>query len=202
MKKRGRFIVIEGIGGSGKDTQARLLAKYLKKEGLEIVLTREHTRNTSLGRLIEAIIKGRKAKVDPLALQLLYVSDRRNHFMGVIKPSLEEGKTVIGNRYYSTSVAYCPEIWRKVILELNQKIVVRPDLVIIVDTSPEICNERMEIRGGADIFDKLKKARRCREGYLWYVKNSGDRCVVVNGNGTKEEVFEKVLKEIKKKKII
>lgn len=202
MIKKGKFIVIEGIGGSGKDTQARLLAKFLKKEGEELILTREHTRNTSLGKLIEAIIKGRKAKVDPLALQLLYVSDRRNHYMGVIKPSLEEGKTVIGNRYYSTSVAYCPELWRKVVLELNQKIVVKPDLVIIVDTSPEVCNERMEIRGGADIFDKLKKAKRCREGYLWYAKNSGDKCVVVDGNGTREEVFQKIVDEIKKRKII
>ena len=200
--RKGKFIVIEGIGGSGKDTQARLLTKYLKKNGVEVVLTREHTRNTSLGKLIEAIIKGRKAKVDPLALQLLYVSDRRNHYVGVIKPGLDEGKTVIGNRYYSTSVAYCPKIWRKVVLKLNQEIVVRPDLVIIVDTPPETCNERMEVRGGADIFDKLKKARMCRRGYLWYVKNSGDKCVLIDGNGTREEVFERVLVELKKRKIV
>jgi dTMP kinase len=200
--KRGKFVVIEGIGGSGKDTQARMLAKYLKDIGKNVLLTREHTRNTSPGRLIEAIIKGRKAKIDPLALQILYVCDRRNHFVATIKPHLDEGKVVIGNRYYPTTVAYCPKVWRKTVLKFNQTVVARPDLVIIVDTDPEICNERMGVRGGADIFDRLKKARLCRRGYLWYAKNSGDKCVIVDGNKSREEVSKEIIKILEKEKII
>ena len=192
MVRKGKFIVIEGIGGSGKDTQARMLTKYLKSNGEKVLLTREHTRNTSPGRLIEAIIKKRKAKIEPLALQLLYTCDRRNHDMAVIRPALELGNTVIGNRSYATTVAYCPQEWRKIILDINQSVVTRPDLVVIIDTPPEICNERMEIRGGADIFDRLKQARLCRQGYVWYCKNSGDKCVFVDGSGTKEEVFDRV----------
>lgn len=200
--RKGKYIVVEGIGGCGKDTQVRMLTKYLKSEGKNVVLTREHTRNTSPGRLIEAIIKGRRAKLDPLALQILYVCDRRNHFAEVIEPALDGGKTMVGNRYYPTTIAYCPKQWRKDVLRFNQAIVARPDLVVIVDTSPEVCNERMAIRGGADIFDKLKKAKLCRQGYLWYAKNSGDECVVVDGNKSKEEVFELIKKAIKERGII
>ena len=85
---------------------------------------------------------------------------------------------------------------------INQAVATRPDLVVIIDTSPDICNERMKVRGGADIFDKLKKARLCRRGYVWYSKNSGDRCVLVNGSGTREEVFEKVKEQLVKNNII
>jgi len=117
--RKGKFIVIEGIGGSGKDTQARMLARWLKSKGVKVVLTREHTRNTSPGRLIEAIIKKRKAKIDPLALQLLYTCDRRNHDMAVIRPALVLGDIVVGNRSYATSVAYSPKEWRKIILTFS-----------------------------------------------------------------------------------
>jgi dTMP kinase len=202
MKKKGKFIVIEGIGGCGKDTQVVLLGKYLDKLKKDFLITREHTRDTPPGALIERIIKKKEDQIEALALQLLYVCDRRNHFINVIKSALDKGKIVVGNRYYPTTVAYTPQKWKKVVLKLNQSIVDRPDLVIVIDTDPEVAVSRVDGRGDADIFDWAESLKRCRKGYQWYAKNSGDKVVFIDGNGTKTEVFEKILREIKKRKII
>ena len=81
-------------------------------------------------------------------------------------------------------------------------VVDKPDLVVVVDTPPEVALERMGKRGDEDIFDKLETMKKCQEGYYWYAKNSGDECVFVDGLGTKEEVFNRILNELKKRRII
>ena len=202
MINKGKFIVIEGIGASGKDTQVELLENYLKDKGIDLLVTREHTRDTALGILIEKIIKKQEEQIDSQALQLLFISDRRNHFVKVIEPALSEGKIVIGNRYYPVNVAYSGEEWRKNFLDINQMVVDRPDLVLIIDVSPEVAIERMNKRGDHDIFDQTDTMERCRNGYKWYVENSGDDCVIINGEGTKEEVFNKILEEINKRNLL
>ncbi len=199
---KGKFVVIEGIGASGKDTQVELLEKYLKDNGIDVLVTREHTRDTPPGVLIEKIIKKQEEQIDLQALQLLYICDRRNHYINVIEPELLKGKVVIGNRYYPVNVAYSGEEWRKKFLDINQMVVGRPDLVLIIDVEPEVAIERMNKRGDHDIFDRLDIMKRCRDGYKWYFKNSGDNCVLIDGNGTREEVFDRILKEVKKEKIL
>lgn len=199
---KGKFVVIDGIGASGKDTQVELLEKYLSEKNLNFLITREHTRDTPTGVLIERIIKKQERQIDPQALQLLFISDRRNHFTGVIRPALENGKLVIGNRYYPVNVAYSIKEWRERFLKINQMVVDRPDLVIIVDVTPEVALERMVRRGDEDIFDELETMRKCREGYYWYAENSDDECVLVDGAGTKEEVFNRILNELKRRKIV
>lgn len=199
---RGKFIVIDGIGASGKDTQVGLLENYLKENGKDVFVTREHTRDTPPGILIEKIIKKQEEQIEPQALQLLYICDRRNHFKKVIEPALEKGKLVIGNRYYPVNVAYSGEEWREKFLKINQMVVGKPDLVLIIDLPPEIAIERMDKRGDGDIFDKLETMKKCREGFVWYLKNSGDDGVLVDGTGTKEEVFERVIDEIKKRRFL
>jgi len=199
---RGKFIVIEGIGASGKDTQIELLEKYLSDKKNDFLVTREHTRDTPVGKLIERIIKKQEDQINSEALQLLFISDRRNHFKKVIEPALGEGKLVVGNRYYPVNVAYSTEEWREKFLKINQMVVDRPDLVIVVDTPPKEALERMSKRGDEDIFDKLETMEKCREGYYWYAKNSGDACVLVDGVGTKEEVFHRILNELKNRRFL
>ena len=199
---KGKFVVIEGIGASGKDTQVELLGRYLKEKKVKVLVTREHTRDTPTGILIEKILKKQEEQINPEALQLLFISDRRNHFTKVIEPALNEGKLVIGNRFYAVNVAYSAEEWREKFLRINQMVVKRPDLVIIIDIPPKVAIERMNKRGDHDIFDKLETMQQCREGYLWYAKNSGDKCILVDGSGTREEVFGRILEEINKLKII
>jgi dTMP kinase len=202
MNKEGRFVVFEGIGASGKDTQVELLKKKLVNDGVDVLVTREHTRDTPTGILIEKIIKKQEQPIDPQALQLLFISDRRNHFTKVIKPALKKGMLVVGNRYYPVNVAYSTDEWREKFLKINQMVVEKPDLVIIIDTPPEVAIERMNIRGDHDIFDQLETMEKCREGYLWYAKNSGDECEIINGVGTKEEVFGRIITVLTTRRII
>lgn len=202
MKTRGKFIVLEGIGASGKDTQVELLEKYLSENSFDFLITREHTRDTPTGVLIEKIIKKEETQIDPEALQLLFISDRRNHFKKIIEPALEIGKLVVSNRYYPVNVAFSTDDWRDKFLKINQMVVDRPDLVIIIDVPAGVALERMSKRGDADIFDKLEIMERNREGYVWYAKNSGDECVFVDGTGSREEVFKNILNELKRRKII
>lgn len=198
----GKFVVIDGIGACGKDTQVELLEQYLKDKGEDFLVTREHTRDTSLGILIEKIIKKEEDQIDPEALQLLFVSDRRNHFKKVIEPALEQGKLIISNRYYPVNVAFSTDEWREKFLKINQMVVSRPDLVIIIDIPAEVAIERMSKRGEADIFDKLEIMERNREGYRWYMENSGDDCVWVDGNKTREQIHQDIVKILIDKKII
>ena len=202
MSSKGKFVVIDGIGASGKDTQVELLEKYLTEKRTNFLITREHTRDTPTGILIEKIIKKQEDQIDSQALQLLFISDRRNHFVNVIKPALDEGKLVIGNRYYPVNVAYSVDEWREKFLKINQMVVDKPDLVIVVDTPPEVALERMGKRGDEDIFDKLETMKKCQEGYYWYAKHSGDECVFIDGLGTKKKVFNRILDELKRRKIV
>ena len=199
---KGKLIVIDGIGACGKDTQVELLEKYLKNKKIDVLVTREHTRDTPPGILIERIIKKQEEQIEGQALQLLFVSDRRNHFVKVIKPALEKGKTVIGNRYYPVNVAFSTEEWREKFLKINQMVVDKPDLVLIIDVSAEVALERMAKRGDHDIFDKLEIMERNRQGYKWYMENSGDECVLIDGSKSVEEVHQDIIKILQEKKII
>ncbi|MFA5532227.1 MAG: dTMP kinase [Candidatus Shapirobacteria bacterium] len=200
--KSGKFIVIDGIGACGKDTQVELLEKYLKDKGKDILVTREHTRDTPTGILIEKIIKKQEDQIEGQALQLLFVSDRRNHFVKVIEPALTEGKIVIGNRYYPVNVAFSTSDWREKFLKINQMVVGKPDLVFIIDVSSEVALERMDKRGDHDIFDKLEIMEKNRQGYKWYMENSGDNCVWIDGSKSIEEVHQDIVKILKERKII
>lgn len=202
MSEKGDFIVIEGIGGCGKDTQVMRIADYIRSRGVELLVTREHTRDTPPGRTIERVIKGAEEPMDPLALQLLYVSDRRNHFVQTIGPHLDLGVHVLGNRYYATTVAYCPEERRPLILKLNKDVVPSPALTMIIDTDPEVAVARVGSRGDPDIFDKVENLVKCRKGYEWYAQNSGDEVAWIDGNGTIEQVTQKMLEEISRRKLI
>ena len=99
-------------------------------------------------------------------------------------------------------MAYSPDGWREFILKTNQSLVTRPDVVFIIDTTPEESIKRMDNRGGHDIFDTLETMRRCREGYRWYYQKSGDNCVLIDGNGTREEVIEQVKKELNNRNLL
>lgn len=203
MKERGKFIVLEGIAGSGKDTQEPLLAEFFRNLGNKVLVTREHTRDRPIGALIERAIRGTEEKIDPLALQILYTADRADHTASVIRPALAEYDLVLGNRYDASTVAYSPVRERRMFLDLNTKVIEVPDLICIIDLDPKEAVRRVITRNdGRDIFDKVEILKQCREGYRWYFDNSGRVCAWIDGSGTREEVFNKILGEIKSRKIV
>lgn len=202
MKKKGKLIVFEGIGGCGKGTQAEMLKKYLEGLNKGVIVNCEHTRDTPPGALIERIIKKQEEQIHPTALQMLYVADRINDTENRIKPGLQRCDFWIQDRYKGSTISYALPGKRKYFLDVQKRVNLVPKLVLIFDLDPTEAAKRVGKRGDADIFDTAKKLNVCRNGYKWYSKNSGDPCVWIDGNGTKEEVFQRVLREMKERKII
>ncbi|NJD99113.1 dTMP kinase [Thermococcus sp. LS1] len=168
------FIVIEGIDGAGKSTQARLLAEWFKKKGYDVVLTKEPT-DTAFGKLIrrlvltggkEGIIDG--ARISHEAEALLFAADRAEHVHKLIKPSLKTGKIVISDRYFYSSLAYqwARGLDLEWLIDLN-RFAVRPDLVILLDLPVKESMKRINGRSIKTEFDKIAELqKKVRENYL------------------------------------
>ncbi|WP_297477299.1 dTMP kinase [Thermococcus sp.] len=170
----GTFIVIEGIDGAGKSTQARLLAEWFEERGEEVVLTKEPT-DTAFGKLIrrlvltggrEGIIDG--ARISHEAEALLFAADRAEHVEKLIKPSLKEGKIVISDRYFYSSLAYqwARGLDLEWLIDLN-RFAVRPDLAILLDLPVKESMKRLRSRSIKSEFDKIAELQKAvRENYL------------------------------------
>ncbi|NJE06026.1 dTMP kinase [Thermococcus sp. M36] len=170
----GTFVVIEGIDGAGKSTQAKLLAEWFEKKGYEVVLTKEPT-DTAFGKLIrklvltggrEGIIDG--ARISHEAEALLFAADRAEHVAKLIKPSLEAGKVVISDRYFYSSLAYqwARGLDLEWLIDLN-RFAIRPDLVILLDLPVKESMKRINGRSIKTEFDKIAELqKKVRENYL------------------------------------
>ena len=133
MAKRGILLALEGVDGCGKSTQAELLAAALRERGLEVVLTCEPT-TSPLGQQIREYFQGPDRYLSPKEELNLFMADRREHVAEVIDPALAEGKIVITDRYYYSSVAYQGALGLDPdrILAQNEVLAVRPDLAVIL----------------------------------------------------------------------
>ena len=131
--KRGFLIALEGVDGSGKTTQARLLAAALKDRGLKATLTREPTDGRQ-GEKLRRYLAGPARHLSAAAELALFTADRRDHVRQVISPGLAAGLIVISDRYYYSSVAYQGALGLDpgAILALNQAFAPPPDLVFIL----------------------------------------------------------------------
>jgi dTMP kinase len=130
---RGFLLALEGVDGSGKSTQARLLAISLRQQGREVTLTEEPTRGPT-GEKLRSYLQGSERYLSPLEELDLFLADRREHVAQVIKPALAAGLVVITDRYYYSSVAYQGALgldpaW--ILLE-NEAFAPRPDLVFLL----------------------------------------------------------------------
>jgi dTMP kinase len=199
---KGFFLVLEGIDGSGKSLQSKLLFDFLKRNGFDAVLTNEPT-NGEIGTLLQnKYLK----KVDlPLVDAFLFCADREEHLKSTIIPALNQGKIVISDRYYHSTLAYqqAQGLELKWLLELNKNFI-KPDLTIILDVEPKTAIERIEIDKDRKIedrkkFEKLEFLKKVRKNFLDLPKILKDeKIVVIDGNEEKEKVFEAILNEIKK----
>lgn len=170
----GIFIVLEGIDGAGKSTQAKLLKLWLEERDYEVVLTKEPT-DTPFGKLIrklvltggrEGIIDG--AKISHEAEALLFAADRAEHVDKLIKPALESGKVVISDRYFYSSLAYqwARGLDLEWLIDLN-RFAIKPDLVLLLDLPVKESMKRIRTRSIKSEFDKIAELqKKVRENYL------------------------------------
>ena len=187
---RGLFIVIEGIDGTGKSTQARRLGEWLASQGREVVLSREPTAGPWGQKVRESAATGRLSREDELEY---FLNDRREHVAELIAPSLAAGKIVVLDRYYFSTMAYQgargfdpAEIRRK-----NEEFAPVPDLLLIMDLAVDAALERIGARGDtANEFEKRDNLERCREIFLSLKDESFAR--VINTCGTLDEVAARV----------
>ena len=193
---RGRFIVFEGIDGSGKTTQARLLAKRLEENGKKVVMTAEPT-DLPTGRALREALGG-KVKKSECEMAVLFVEDRIAHNIAPevgIEALLEAGAWVICDRYYYSTLAYQGQstdyAWVKS-MNLDCPQIRKPDLCIYVDLLPEQSLER--IRKGRDsieIYENIETLSRVREQFLSVIKDveKTDNVCVIDGYRSVEEIF-------------
>jgi dTMP kinase len=194
----GKFIVFEGLDGSGKTTQAKILADRLKDSGWETLLTYEQTKGP-VGRLISKTLV-RKVDLPAQSLQLLFVADRVDHLTKKVVPALELGKIVVSDRYFWSTVAYGSlRLDRDWLVSLH-RYCLDPDLVVFIDTSPTICLERIKKRGEErSIFESRSRLARVSKTYHWLVKKFLKRSVIIDGNGGPVEVSRIVAESVSKR---
>jgi dTMP kinase len=169
--RKNLFIALEGIDGSGKSTQTKLLTEQLSNRGYKVYSTFEPT-NNQIGKLIRDILKG-NAKADHRIIAGLFVADRLDHLLnedyGIVK-KLEDGYTVITDRYLFSSYAYQGAHmnidW---VIQANAMAaeILRPDINIFIDVAPEVSMHRVHTnREHVELFETLDSLKLVRSKYM------------------------------------
>ena len=191
MGKKGIFIVIEGLDGSGKTTQAVLLAKKLEKY-YKVLLTAE----PSCGKIGTFLREGylyEEKRLPTEAESLLFAADRIEHMFSEVKPALDEGKLVICDRYIYSSLAYQGSAglsleWIKTI---NAR-ALQPDFSVFIDVPPQKVIERLHRK--KSVMETLETQQKVREVYLNYVKKG--ELIRIDGDKPKDAVSEELYVKI------
>jgi dTMP kinase len=194
---KGKFIVFEGIDGAGLTTQAQLLEKYLREKRYDVVLTKEPTNNL-IGGLIRAALK-KEWSTSNITLQLLFSADRAHHVEKEIIPALKDGKIVISDRYFISTIAYGMIEMEKDWLKLINSKFLLPDLIFIIDVPASVSIERIRgSRFGFELFEEIEKLEKVRNNFLELSKEY-DNCFVINGNKSIENVHKDIIKIVEEK---
>lgn len=203
----GRFITFEGGEGTGKSTQAQRLAAALESKGISCLVTREPGGSPGAEDIRNLLVKGEPGRWDPLPETLLLYAARADHVTRTIKPALAEGRWVISDRFSDSSYAYQGagrgldrETVRRIeAIAIND---FKPDFTLILDLPPEVGLERTARRASADTrfeqFD-LKFHTRLRKAFHEIARRSGDRCVIIDASGSKEDVGKAILDAVIKR---
>jgi dTMP kinase len=199
IKYPGLFITFEGIEGSGKSTQAALLAESLKEAGKKVLLTREPG-GPAISEAIRKILLDREySEMLPETEMLLYMASRSQHTGQWILPALNDGKVVISDRYYDSTIAYqgaARELDFSIIETITHFATYNtdPDLTFLIDVPVEIGLNRIQARQ----LDRLEVEtvdfhKKVREQYLFIASKYTSRYKVINGEDSVESIHSKVL---------
>lgn len=185
----GKFIVFEGLDGSGQTTQVGLLGDLLQKKGFKAVLTKEPTLDSEAGKRIRQVLD-KVIKVEPGLLQELFTQDRKEHLENLVIPALKEGKIVISDRYFFSTFAFgvSDGLDLQWLIKMNDEFLL-PDMTFILKVSPKTCIKRIESRGeGKKLFEKEKKLTKVWQIYK-LLPARFENVYMIDGEKPIEEVF-------------
>lgn len=166
MSQKGKLIVIEGIDGTGKSTQATMLAEALRQQGRDVVQSFEPTNGKWGKQVRESATTGRLSIDEELDL---FIKDRQEHVEQLIQPTIARGGTVILDRYYFSSMAYqgARGIDPVSIRTQNEAFAPQPNHLFILDLSVDKALQRIGVRDGeANEFEKRESLQFCRDLFL------------------------------------
>lgn len=201
--KRNFFIALEGLDGSGKSTQVKLLAEKFREKAVKIHTTSEPT-NSRIGLIIKDIFK-HKMEADHRTIAALYAADRLDHLTnktdGILK-KMEEGYNVITDRYYFSSYAYhgvhMDMDW---VIQANSLSadLLRPDLNIYIDASPETSMKRLDKgRNSIELYESIENLKNVRKKYFeaFEILKEKEKVVIINGDRSPAEISRDIWKEV------
>jgi dTMP kinase len=194
---RGRFIVFEGIDGSGKSTQVELLAEHLRSQNREVYVTRQPS-DRFIGKAIRKVLS-REVSIPPQSLAGLFLADRYDHILGEdgLLSKLDAGIDVICDRYFWSSFAYHGlDMEIQFVIDIHKEIfdLLTPDITLFIDILPEVSIQRIANRSDQrDLFEKESILSDVRQNYLTaFAKFPDVNIQTVDGAKSMEEVSEDI----------
>jgi dTMP kinase len=189
VTKKGFFICIEGLDGSGKTTHTHRLVRNLQKRGFDSVYTTEPSEG-EIGRFIRASVLQGRQRVPRVVEGVLFAADRVEHLEKDVKPALREGKIVVSDRCVYSSLAYQGAVGLNLewIEEIN-RFALPPDLSLYIDVPPEVVVKR--IRRKKSVMERLETQRRVKQVYIKFVDKG--KLISIDGDRKKSEVEQNIM---------
>ncbi len=201
----GKFIALEGIDGSGKTIQSKLLAESLIKKGKEVFLTKNPT-DSPLGKFIRKMLQG-KIDIPLVSFQYIFSADRQIQQLDIVE-HLKKGDTVISDRYFWSSVAYGvadkegvdyensakQEVIAQSILSMYNQFIV-PDVTFYLDASIKTgLSRRHDTDKEKELYENTEKLKKIEKGYKWLLQEFPKEFAIINAERTKKEVHKEIMK--------
>ena len=189
------FVTFEGIDGSGKSTQLRLLADHLQAKGHEVIVTREPGGSKGAEDIRRLLVEGDPGRWSAETEILLFTAARRDHVERLIQPGLAAGAIVVSDRFADSTRVYQGATrgdLRATVDALHSRMIaMEPDLTLVIDMDPDAALARgLARQSGEDRFEDFGAAfqRKLRDGFLALTEEYPDRVRLVDGSRDRQAV--------------
>lgn len=211
---KGLYVALEGTEASGKTTQVSKLKDYFESKGKEVITTREPRKEGIIGDIVHKVLKG-ELKMDSVAFQYLFSTDRVLNHREIVMPALEQGKIVISDRSFWSAIVYGvldkmegeykketmdQLLVAQSILSFYHQFIV-PDYTFFLKIPLNISIERLqnERKQAKEIYEDEEKIKKTIKGYEFVFKNFENEIITIDGSKGIEEITREMIRLIEKK---